>query len=242
MDNQQGITEEGSANGAVSSGYESSNDGRPLSERLADELTQILGTYTATPFVQAAMAGELTPQQYAAWLARQQRLQERLDLHIVEHRSDVGLLSSTVNDFRLHAPHVRTDLDALGGASPSGPEPDLSFLTAASESEPLKLFGHHFVREGLHNLHRYLAGKLVTAWKAQGSDIDRLWFLDPHGAGQRPLWARFCRDTDKHRVTEHERQALCAAGKNFLAVVVQISSPDDLVAKAGEPKRIPVSL
>lgn len=202
-------------------------DVRALSHRLHDDVAPALAAYLASPFIQAAIAGLIDRSTYAAWLSAQQPIHDLLDQRIAERREGVALLASAVSDLRLPSAHLRADLADLG-LQPAEPgdtaRPAMAQISAAAEREPLKLFGHHYIREGLMNVHAYVAGKLRAAWGLPANARQGLRFLDPYGLGQRPLWARFCRDADKHNLTEHERQAVGTAAVFLLEHLVAVCS------------------
>ncbi|MEM7623697.1 MAG: hypothetical protein AAF235_10910, partial [Planctomycetota bacterium] len=163
---------------------------------------------------------------------------------LVERREDVPLIRSTIADMRLQAPRIREDLETLSAAN-SGPGTQRAAeLVAAigrdADSVPQRLFGYHFAREAMLNVHRYLATKLRAAW-VEPDQREGYRFLDPHGIGQRPLWERFCRNLDKHRLSEPERVSVAEASGMMFDLATEIAG-DLGSAPEGEPRRVPISI
>ena len=218
------------------------DDIRPLSHRLCDETRSALEEYTRSACPQAAVSGSLSRDAYAEWLTALRPLHAALDRQIIAHTEDVPLLSTTVPDDALQCPWLDESLAAMGKSATPARSPEaeaaVELVNNAAEHEPIKLFAHHFVREGLINVGGYLAPRVRDAWG--DAKPGELRFLDPYGRGQRPLWARFCRDVDKHRMTEHEKQALATAAVEMLQALTAISNASGDLAEA--PKLLPVSL
>jgi len=218
-------------------------DVRPLTDRLVEETRPHLTELCATPFVQAIVSQTLTREAYGNWLLEQYPIHEALDQRVVERRDDAPLLRDTATDFRLHAPHLRADLKYHKLEPPKKPSDAaraaIDRIAHAAEHQPLALFGYHYVREAKLNLRRHLAQKLREAWGCPGQR-DGFWFLDPHGVGQYPLWARFCRDVDKHRLTEDERAFIVEAAGKMLDTAIGIYKRHG-TPPAGEPRPVPVS-
>lgn len=200
-------------------------DLRLLSHRICDDTRDHVVDYASCALIQRMCGGTLTRDAYAAWLGQQLLIHERLDALILSHRSSVAPLRLAVDDFLLMGKRARADLDAMG-ISPDTIEPGgatmrvLASMDAAGAHEPLKLFGHHYVRQGLVGIHRYAAARLRAAL---GGDAGYAT-LDPFSRGASAMWARFNRDANKFSGTEHERQAIVLAANELIGGLIAVNN------------------
>ncbi len=206
-------------------------DTRPLTQRLKEDNWDLHQLAEKDALPRHMVAGTLPKDAYVQMLGQMYLANAALDQAISEHREGVTILRELVADRQFQAPYLEQDL-RFWGSEPSRhtPLPEtqelIDAIHDASATDPLRLFGLHYVREGANNGNKFVAMKLRKAWGHTAED--GFHYLDPYGEGQRPLWERFKRNIDKIELTEDEKQRVVASARSMFEHIRKINQAFDL--------------
>lgn len=93
-------------------------------------------------------------------------------------------------------------------------------LRNAGERADAALVGHYYVFEGSKNGAKILSRTVARAYGLTGRD--GLTYLDPHGDGQRTVWAEFKTAVDRAGFTNDEADRMVAGARQAFAAVAEI--------------------
>ncbi len=218
------------------------SDPRPISQRLREDNWDLHERAEHDTLPQHMVRGTLPKDVYVQLLGQLFLANRALDEAIVARRATTPVLNTMVTDMQLQTPYLEADLRHFGvnPASLTHKPATATFIKEVAVyagSEPLKLFGLHYVREGANNGNKFVAMKLKKAWGVEGRD--GFHYLDPYGEGQRPLWERFKRDLDKIEFTEAEKQAVVAAARSMFEHMIALHKEFPLPPVPDAPPRSP---
>lgn len=173
--------------------------------------------------IQAKMVkGEVTREQYAAWLGQMLPVWRAVDAGLCGLAARDARVAAMVKPYHAHAERIAADLKFLGqcgGCHPALPATarfvELVKSTAASGGPGL--VGVWYVLEGSANGGRYIAKALSRGLGIAGPE--GLTSFDPHGERQREYWQAWRAGLDAQTFGDAEREAIAAAaGATFDAV------------------------
>lgn len=173
--------------------------------------------------VQARMVkGEVTREQYAAWLGQMLPVWRAVDAGLSALAARDPRVAAMVKPYHAHAERVAADLKFLGqcgGCHPPLPATVrfVELVQLAAKSRGPDLVGIWYVLEGSANGGRFIAKAL-----SRGLDIagpEGLTSFDPHGERQREYWQAWRAGLDAQTFGDAEREAIIAgASATFDAV------------------------
>jgi heme oxygenase (biliverdin-IX-beta and delta-forming) len=173
------------------------------------------------PFQARMVKGEVTRQDYAAYLAQMRPVIAALDAGLRRNQESSAALRGMVAEHHFHTALIDSDLRFLGWSSGDGTllpatERFLALVERAADQGPA-LIGVWYVIEGSTNGGRFIAKALARALALENGDGTR-WF-DPHGSQQRERWQGWRAALDAQQFSAEERRAIVeAAAATFDAV------------------------
>ena len=182
------------------------------------------------PFQQAMFKGELSRDEYAAWLAQMHLVHSSLETALRQVGKDHQGIRTVVRDYQYQTPYLVEDLEHFG-VDPDSIEPlpaTQRFIAAVEDGkdDPLLLLGLHYVLEGSNNGSRFIARHVAQAYQlAPGPG---LLYLNPYGDKQREYWMTFKNDMATVPFTEADNERLVEAAKLMYQTVAELS--EDLAA------------
>ena len=182
------------------------------------------------PFQQAMFKGELSRDEYAAWLGQMYLVHDSLETDLRRAAENHEGIRKVVHSYQYQTPYLVEDLEHFG-VDPVAVEPvpaTQRFITAVEEGrdDPLLLLGLHYVLEGSNNGSRFIARHVAQAYQLVPGP--GLRYLDPYGDKQREYWMTFKNDMATVPFTEADNERLVEAAKQMYQTVAELS--DDLAA------------
>ena len=183
-------------------------------------------------FQQALVKGELSLDQYAAWLGQMYLVHDALESAVRTAAEGHQGIRNVVHEYQYQIPYLLEDLGNLG-IDPATIEPLAAterFVSIVGEWEasPLRLLGLHYVLEGSNNGSRYIARHVARAYElAPGPGLR---YLDPYGDRQREYWAAFKSDMLAEDLSDAETELLVQGAKRMYQTVSELG--DDLIASS----------
>lgn len=158
--------------------------------------------------------GEITREQYAAWLGQMLPVWRAVDAGLASLAARDPRVAAMVKPYHAHAERVAADLKFLGqcgGHHPVLPATArfVELVKSATASGGPALVGVWYVLEGSANGGRYIARALSRGLIIAGPE--GLTSFDPHGERQREYWQAWRAGLDAHAFAEAEREAIIAA-------------------------------
>lgn len=181
-------------------------------------------------FQSALARGQLSRQDYAAWLGQMYLLHRGLETALRSAAEHSEPIRRVVQGYQYQQPYLEEDLEFLGvdidslEASPS----TAAFVSGlqTDDVDPLKLLGYHYVLEGSNNGSKFIARGLSKVYGLQPGPGMR--YLDPYGDEQRQRWMDFKQDMDSVGFSSDEQELLVSAAKKMFDQIAAMS--DDLSA------------
>ena len=181
-------------------------------------------------FQQAMFKGELSRDDYSAWLGQMYLVHRSLESALRRAASGNDAIQNVVSEYQYQVPYLLEDLEFFG-IDPEGivPLPATERFVSLIEQggdDPLLLLGLHYVLEGSNNGSRFIARHVAKAYDLPpGSGLR---YLDPYGDRQREYWMQFKNEMGKVTFTEEEQHRLVEAARQMYQTVAELS--DDLAA------------
>lgn len=195
-------------------------------QRLKEDTWDLHQAAERQAFQQRMVAGRISRNEYAGWLAQMYILHGALEEPLAQlAESDPRFAAVKPRQFQVS--YLATDLEALG-VDPASIEalPATAALAArilaAPEEEPLRLLGYHYVLEGSNNGNRFIARRLLPALGINGDAGGR--YLDPYGDEQRQLWQTFRADMGEIDFSDDEVETLVAAARHLFQAITDLSA------------------
>jgi heme oxygenase len=104
----------------------------------------------------------------------------------------------------------------------------IDHVASVASSEPVRLLGLHYVREGANNGNRFIAMKLRKIWGAPHDQRDGFRYLDPYGPEQRPRWEAFKQQLDALDLTNEQEEAVIASARSMFNLIIAMHKDHDL--------------
>jgi heme oxygenase len=187
--------------------------------------------------VQARMVkGEVTRDQYAAWLGQMLPVWRAVDAGLTRVAARDPRVAAMVQPYHAHAERVAADLKFLGqcGGCHDTLPATRRFVDAIKRAggeggdSGAALVGVWYVLEGSANGGRFIAKALSRALNIAGPE--GLTSFDPHGEQQRDRWQAWRAALDAQPFTAAERDAIVAAASDTFDAMTAVM--EDLVAAA----------
>ncbi len=161
-------------------------------DRLKAETAGQHAAAEARPIEQAMVRGEVTREQYSAYIAQRVMIHAALEPHMARLRLADARFGSFMDPSLFQEDRARADLKHLGATAGTACEATRQYLSDIerwAREAPVSLLGAYYVFEGSKNGARYIARALgrTLGLSAQAG----MAYLDPHGDSQRELWMRF---------------------------------------------------
>lgn len=201
----------------------------PVMLRLRDETTDLHKQAETKPFQLAFVRGQLTREQYIAWLGQMYVMHRELDAALKRAAETSEPIRRVVTDEQYQSPYLREDL-AFFGVDPAtvkatrGTQAFIDRIHAVAAANPLDTLGLHYVLEGSKNGNRFI---VRAVWKSLGltpGQGDR--YLNTYGDAQPAKWGAFKASMNQIPFTTAEIDRLVAAAKEAFTGVMWMS--DDL--------------
>lgn len=182
------------------------------------------------------ITGEMGKAEYTRLAEQMYLFNRRLDRAILQHREATPALKTLITDEQLQTPYYEQDLASLG-VDPAAVRPTpgtaqaLALVDRVESSNPRDLLALHYVREGANNGNRFVARKLMQVWGQ--SDLSGMKHLDPYGDSQRAKWEVFKTKLNELALTDGDKLALVAAGREMFKAVIAIHRDVEMLATAG---------
>ena len=208
-----------------------STDARPLTERLKENHADLHERAEHGAVPQAMATGEISREAYASMLGQLWVMGRALDEALVAAGESTPAIRDLVKEHQLQEPKLRADLAHFGidPATIEAGEAAGAFVRDVErlrESEPLRLLGLHYVREGATNGNRFVAMKIRKAWGVEGSEGFR--HLDPYGDQQRSMWDAWKTELAGYEFSEQEKQTILAGARTMFEHVMAVHESVDL--------------
>jgi heme oxygenase len=173
-----------------------------LSELLRAETTEHHRRAEGKRVQQALVKGEVSRQQYGAWLGQMLAIHEELAAAVraasaIEPR--VGMAGESDG----HAARLRTDMGVLAVAAERALPSTGALVAKIRTSTPAQLVGMQYVLDGSMNGNAYIARGVRRGLGLTAGQGDT--YLDPYGERQRGVWAAFKAGLDALGFDEGER-------------------------------------
>lgn len=188
--------------------------------------------------IQARMVkGEVTREQYAAWLGQMLPVWRAVDAGLAALAARDTRVAAMVKPYHAHAERVAADLKFLGQCGGChSPLPAtarfVELVNRAAASGGPGLVGVWYVLEGSANGGRFIAKALSRGLNIAGPE--GLTSFDPHGERQREYWQAWRAGLDAQAFAEAERNAVVvAATATFDAVYDMMEDMASAGAAAG---------
>ncbi len=178
-------------------------------------------------FQQALVRGEVTREQYAAYLGQLLLVHRALEGELRRHAATVPAIAKVVKPEQYQEPYLLEDL-AFFGVEPERIVPLASTMALvdevmeASRRDPLSLLGYHYVMEGSNNGNKFIAKALAKSLGLSGSG--GLRYLDPYGDQQRALWTAFKENMNGCGFTPAQMMSLAKAAQAMFRGIGAISA------------------
>ena len=178
-------------------------------------------------FQQALVKGEITRDQYAAYLAQLLLVHRELESLLKAHAATTPAIASVVKPAQYQEPYLLEDLQFYG-VNPGTITPLASTaalvadIRAAAAREPLSLLGFHYVMEGSNNGNKFIAKALARSFNLTGPG--GMKYLDPYGDQQRPLWAAFKDDMNACTFTPMQMRTMAESAQRMFQGIGAISA------------------
>ena len=205
-------------------------DTRPLTKRLKEDNWDLHQVAEQAPIPSSMASGSMTVDQYKSFLGQMWLVNRVLDGRVRGAAEADTRVAALVSDEQLQTPYLERDL-AYFEVDTETIEPwagtrRLIDHIEASSSDPLKILGLHYVREGANNGNKFVAMKLR---KAHGWPEDRgTDYLKPYGDRQRPLWEAFKTRLDETDFSEEEKAAIGASVRSMYEYTISLPSAEHI--------------
>ncbi|MEO1584599.1 MAG: biliverdin-producing heme oxygenase [Planctomycetota bacterium] len=171
------------------------------------------------------ISGELSKADFAALAGQMYLFNRRLDEAVKTHRDTQPSLKALIDDEQLQTPYYEADLPELGmdasALTPgAGTATAIALVDRVERENPANLLALHYVREGANNGNRFVARKLMQVWGQQ--DLSGMKHLDPYGDAQRAKWDAFKETLNGLSLTDEEKLALVATGREMFQAIMAI--------------------
>lgn len=176
--------------------------------------------------VQARMVkGEVTREQYAAWLGQMLPVWRAVDAGLSALAARDGRIAAMLRPYHAHAERIAADLEFLGqcgGCHPphAATSRFVELIARAGASGGPDLVGVWYVLEGSANGGRFIAKALSRGLNIAGPE--GLTSFDPHGERQRDYWQAWRAGLDAQMFGEAERDAIIAAASATFDAVYEV--------------------
>lgn len=176
--------------------------------------------------MQARMVkGEVTREQYAAWLGQMLPVWRAVDAGLVALAARDARVAAMVMPYHAHAERIAADLKFVGqcgGCHPALPATArfVAMVNRAAASDGPELVGAWYVLEGSANGGRFIAKALSRGLGIAGPE--GLTSFDPHGERQREYWQAWRVGLDGQVFAEAERNAIIAAASATFNAVYDV--------------------
>lgn len=178
-------------------------------------------------FQQSLVKGEVTREQYAAYLGQLLMVHRALEGELRRHAASVPAIARVVKPAQYQEAYLLEDLKFYG-VDPARVVPLASTaalveeIMAASGREPLSLLGYHYVMEGSNNGNKFIAKAVGKSLGLNGTG--GLKYLDPYGDQQRVLWMQFKDDMNACGFSPSEMMTLARAAQGMFRGIGAISA------------------
>jgi len=211
-----------------------SQTGAAITERLKSETQDLHDAAENHGFQRALFKGQLTREEYGAYLAQMLLLHDALEKRLIDAKDACAPIEAVLEEWQLQAPYLREDLRAFGIDETSvDPLPStrrfIERIERAAAEEPIRLLGFHYVLEGSNNGSRFIARNVRKAYDLTPGTGDR--YLDPYGDEQPARWATFKQALAGVTLTDAEADSMVDAARDMFLGVAEISG--DLGTPAG---------
>ncbi|MGE0554040.1 MAG: biliverdin-producing heme oxygenase [Gemmatimonadales bacterium] len=174
-------------------------------------------------FQRSLVAGRVTVEEYAAWLAQMYLVHRALRQAIDDSGAGCAALRRVVRDDGLHVRHLEEDLRQLGvSADALAPLPASAQLLEAirntAASDPLSLLGFNYVLEGSMNGNRFIA-RGVTKVVPKGATR----YLQSYGESQPSVWQAYRSRMDGLELDQVDADRIVDAARRIFALIGELS-------------------
>lgn len=178
-------------------------------------------------FQQSLVKGEVSREQYAAYLGQLLLVHRELESLLRAHAGEVPAIAKVVKPAQYQEPYLLEDLRFYGvDAATITALPATAALVQeirdSAARDPLSLLGFHYVMEGSNNGNKFIAKALGRSLGLNG--IEGMKYLDPYGDQQRPLWAAFKDDMNGCGFTPGQMRTLAEAAMKMFRGIGAISA------------------
>ncbi len=178
-------------------------------------------------FQQSLVKGEVSREQYAAYLGQLLLVHRELESLLRAHAGEVPAIAKVVKPAQYQEPYLLEDLRFYGvDAATITALPATAALVQeirdSAARDPLSLLGFHYVMEGSNNGNKFIAKALGRSLGLNG--IEGMKYLDPYGDQQRPLWAAFKDDMNACGFTPGQMRTLAEAAMKMFRGIGAISA------------------
>lgn len=181
------------------------------------------------------ITGEMGRHEFTELAKQMYLFNHRLDRAVQRHRDATPELRALITDEQLQAPYYEQDLAHLG-VNPGAIEPTpgtaaaIALVDRTEARNPRDLLALHYVREGANNGNRFVARKLMQVWGQ--SNAAGMKHLDPYGEAQRGKWEVFKTTLNALPLTDDDKLALVATGREMFKAVIGIHRDIEAMASA----------
>lgn len=178
-------------------------------------------------FQQSLVKGEVSRDQYAAYLGQLLLVHRELESQLKAHATNVPAIAKVVKPAQYQEPYLLEDLRFYGTdintitALPATAAL-IADIRASAARDPLSLLGYHYVMEGSNNGNKFIAKALGRTLDLSGTG--GLKYLDPYGDQQRPLWMAFKDDMNACGFNPHQMRTLAEAAQRMFQGIGAISA------------------
>lgn len=191
-----------------------------ISERLKTETAEHHRRAEGKAIQQALVRGQVTREQYGAWLSQMRHVHGALERAIDGAAPRDPRLAITLAQ-QTHSHRIGEDLAFLGLAGAGALSATASLMDAISRADGPSLIGMHYVLEGSMNGGKYIAMGVRRGLGLAAGAGDR--YLDPYGDQQRAVWATFKQGLDSASFTPGEAERVLDGARAMFDGIANLS-------------------
>lgn len=178
-------------------------------------------------FQQSLVKGEVSREQYAAYLGQLLLVHRELESLLRDHAEKVPAIPAVVKAYQYQEPYLIEDLRFYGVHPASitaltSTEALVNEIRDRAAKDPLALLGFHYVLEGSNNGNKFIAKALAKSFGLTGPD--GLRYLDPYADQQRPYWMAFKADMDAQGFNPGQMRVMAEAAQAMFNGIGAISA------------------
>jgi heme oxygenase len=207
----------------------------PIGQMMKDGCWDLHQSAESGVIAKKMITGEMGRHEYARLVTQMYLFNRRLDAAVLRHRASTPALGALITDEQLQSPYYEQDLAHLGVQTATieptpGTAEAIALVDRVEAGNPRDLLALHYVREGANNGNRFVARKLMQVWGQ--SDAAGMKHLDPYGDSQRAKWEVFKTTLNGLPLTDEDKLALVAAGREMFRAVIAIHRDIETMAAA----------